>query len=63
MKHHNKQPLSTRLSLCSLKVILIFTVFTYFSFFEIHYRTKAVVYQNILKTIVQCPTVIMLWKS
>jgi len=48
--------------LYSLTLILIFTTFSSF-FFEIPYRIEAVVCQNILKTPVHFPAVILLWKS
>jgi uncharacterized membrane protein YesL len=56
IKCQSNQSLFTQLSLHSLTVILIFTVF-YHIFFEVHYRTKAVVCQNVLKAAVQCTAV------
>jgi hypothetical protein len=58
MKYHSNHSLFTHLIVHSLTVILIFTNFSCF-FFEIHYRTEAIVCQNILKTTVQCPAVIL----
>jgi len=45
MKYHSNQSLFTQLSLHSVTVIL-FTILVFF-FFRIHYRTEAVVCQNI----------------
>jgi hypothetical protein len=53
MKCHRNQSLFKQLSLTLLQFLLIFKVFTCL-FSKIHYRTKAVVCQNILKMIVKC---------
>jgi hypothetical protein len=58
-KYHSNKYLFTQLSLHSFTVILIFTICNCF-YFEICYRIKAVVCQNILKTTVHCPAVIPL---
>jgi hypothetical protein len=50
-KCHKNQSLFTQCSLHSLVVILTFTLVSYF-FFELHYITKAVVCQHILKVTV-----------
>jgi len=57
-----KKSLFTQLSLHALTVILVFIISSSFSF-TVHYRTEAVVRQNILMTTVQHPPVILLWRS
>jgi len=56
IKYHSNQSLFTQLSLHSLTVILIFKIFRPF-LFKVHYRTEAVVCQNILKANAQHPAV------
>jgi len=57
--HSNQYLFISRLSLHSLTVILIFTIFSSF-FFKIHYRTEIAVCQNISKTAIQNPAVIVM---
>jgi len=62
MKCYSNQSLFTQ---CSLHSLTVFFRFSQFSVppFKIHYKTRAAVCQKILKTTVQCPAIIMLWKS
>jgi len=56
MRYHSNQSLITQLSLHSPTVTPIFTIFSCS-------LDDTLVCQNILKTTVHCPAVILLWRS